>query len=527
MARLTDYIPYIETGFFGEGPISAEGFAGVRPHVSGIATAGNQAAIFAPTPQVSAEGKVSTLGVVDMPTLSAEGYSGTLLLVDVPTLKATGTGQNHCFIEAVLSAPSSNGVAASRDGYSGFPSLSASGSGLCGIETPFSGNDTDYELLALLAHEDPAIVALADSITQANVESQIVFDIWQWVTANIAYTTDTSLTGMEEFHLCPMATVELGAGDCEDGAILMHALMLAKGVDPRNLRTAWGVINQGSGDEGHVWTMYRRPSDGRWLVLEWTSGSMSASSIYEAPTLQAKSDEYLFIYRYAYWHALVEFNGLTSEFTFAWNEGGASLPPLEVFGHTTITASAGAVLPNLEATGATGATGSVEFDLAAQVHAYAGHHATGSVKVSAVASGHTGCRGRLSVSSIVAAISHRNNASGSVRIRPAASGRATRHVKATGSARTARFKGAASGRQELTATGHIVLPATRIRGGIMPGGLGSGGVELPGFHAQAQAFPDLVASASLQLPALNVATMASHDNRFDNMMLRYERWPSA
>ena len=64
--------------------------------------------------------------------------------------------------------------------------------------------------------------------------------------------------------------VRRGYGDCEDGAILLHGLLLAAGLPADRLVTAFGRV--GTDRQGHVWLTYRRVSDGYWVVLDWTAG---------------------------------------------------------------------------------------------------------------------------------------------------------------------------------------------------------------------------------------------------------------
>jgi len=55
----------------------------------------------------------------------------------------------------------------------------------------------------------------------------------------------------------------IGKGDCEDGAFLVHSLLLHAGVPYDRIGTYGGLVESGEGAAtgGHAWTAYRRESD--------------------------------------------------------------------------------------------------------------------------------------------------------------------------------------------------------------------------------------------------------------------------
>lgn len=93
----------------------------------------------------------------------------------------------------------------------------------------------------------------------------------EYVAQNIAYQSrDRRHPDVWQF---PEETLALGAGDCEDQAFLLAALLLAAGVSGYMVRVALGqlVERKPDGSRGtsrdHVWVVYL-DEQGRWLVLD-------------------------------------------------------------------------------------------------------------------------------------------------------------------------------------------------------------------------------------------------------------------
>jgi len=92
----------------------------------------------------------------------------------------------------------------------------------------------------------------------------------KWVLENFPYITDEQQYGREELWVPPVMSLRSGTGDCEDGAFLLHSLMLNAGIPADRIRTYGGMVEvPGTGREGgHAWTAYRRESDNEWVVLD-------------------------------------------------------------------------------------------------------------------------------------------------------------------------------------------------------------------------------------------------------------------
>lgn len=112
----------------------------------------------------------------------------------------------------------------------------------------------------------------ADSIVNpGDSNDEKAYRITQWVIDNIEYQSDIETYGREEYWAYPAMTMTYKAGDCEDGAFLIHSLMLNAGVPPERIRTYGGYVSAGAGARtgGHGWTAYRRETDDEWVVLDW------------------------------------------------------------------------------------------------------------------------------------------------------------------------------------------------------------------------------------------------------------------
>lgn len=91
----------------------------------------------------------------------------------------------------------------------------------------------------------------------------------KWVINNIEYVSDSLGYNKMEFWAYAYQTLYHKTGDCEDGAILLHNLLLANGVPYWKLRLSAGwVINNGK-KEGHAYLTYYCEESDKWVVLDW------------------------------------------------------------------------------------------------------------------------------------------------------------------------------------------------------------------------------------------------------------------
>jgi transglutaminase-like putative cysteine protease len=122
-----------------------------------------------------------------------------------------------------------------------------------------------------LQYPNQQLQRLADKITYGlHDNDDKATAIIRWVLHNFPYETDENNYGYDELWVPPTFSLAKGSGDCEDGAFLVHSLLLHAGVDHRRIRTYGGFVDAGEGaaSGGHAWTAYRRERDDEWVVLD-------------------------------------------------------------------------------------------------------------------------------------------------------------------------------------------------------------------------------------------------------------------
>jgi predicted transglutaminase-like cysteine proteinase len=134
--------------------------------------------------------------------------------------------------------------------------------------------------------------------------------IIRWVLDNISYQTDEALWGRKELWQPPAVTFRTRTGDCEDGAFLVHSLMLNAGIPWERIRTYGGLVRAGRGAEtgGHAWTAYRRESDDEWVVLD-TAYFPNTYAVEDRPPMRLLGDYYLDTLFYMTAHYSVQTEG--------------------------------------------------------------------------------------------------------------------------------------------------------------------------------------------------------------------------
>lgn len=84
------------------------------------------------------------------------------------------------------------------------------------------------------------------------------------VNLSIRAASDWSLYGVEDFWSAPLATLSMGAGDCEDYAIIKYVALQQAGVSLEDLRL---VIVRDTRQRGNHAVVAAR-HDGEWLILD-------------------------------------------------------------------------------------------------------------------------------------------------------------------------------------------------------------------------------------------------------------------
>ncbi len=144
------------------------------------------------------------------------------------------------------------------------PGLIARGQS-CSLESPALAGVVDAaRAVALLGIGDPDLAEAVAGLPYGDNDA---------VAAALLVRTARTLTYVadaDDAWRCAPATLALGRGDCEDGAILLHGLMLAAGLPADRVVTVFGRV--GANRDGHAWVAWRRHGDGRWTALDWTLG---------------------------------------------------------------------------------------------------------------------------------------------------------------------------------------------------------------------------------------------------------------
>jgi len=152
-------------------------------------------------------------------------------------------------------------------------------------------------------HED--LQALSDKITYGLSDNDDkATAIIRWVLQNFPYQEDIDNYGYDEFWAPPIFALQRGRGDCEDGAFLVHSLMLHAGISYDRIRTYGGYVDAGPGaaSGGHAWTAYRRELDDEWVVLD-SSYFPTLDHVKDRPLMKGQSMyvDNFFYFNQLYW----------------------------------------------------------------------------------------------------------------------------------------------------------------------------------------------------------------------------------
>jgi hypothetical protein len=153
-----------------------------------------------------------------------------------------------------------------------------------------------------LQHPNDRMQALADEITYGlySNDDKATATI-RWVLRNFPYEEDKSNYGYEELWAPPTFALRRGSGDCEDGAFIVHSLLLHSGIPYDRIRTYGGLveIGEGAATGGHAWTAYRRELDDEWVILD-TSYRPTLRDVEDRPLMR---DSTYYIDNFFYFNA--------------------------------------------------------------------------------------------------------------------------------------------------------------------------------------------------------------------------------
>ena len=91
----------------------------------------------------------------------------------------------------------------------------------------------------------------------------------KWVIDNVKYVPDQAEYKTAEYWAYAYQTLKHKEGDCEDGAILLHNILLKNGVPYWKLRLSTGWVQLNEQKVGHAYLNYYCEESDRWVVLDW------------------------------------------------------------------------------------------------------------------------------------------------------------------------------------------------------------------------------------------------------------------
>lgn len=277
----------------------------------GVTTSGDGTLL--PLPAVSATGAWRPLGrcPLPLPVVGAEtsGWHPAWGESDLPALSADGLASLPLRVEAALTPLFALAVAGARGGVawpgaavlagtgaegrailpawggqavSGLDRWGAAWCGLplpavkgldCSLSSPVTAGLGSDAVVRLLCQGDPDMALAAKTLAHGLVgvasDDTVAGVLLAAVAGTLGYVEDGGAD--VDVWSCALATYFRGVGDCEDGALLLHGLLLAAGLPADRLVTAFGRV--GIDRTGHSWVAYRRRADDRWTALDWTLGS--------------------------------------------------------------------------------------------------------------------------------------------------------------------------------------------------------------------------------------------------------------
>ena len=369
----------------------------------------------------------------------------------------------------------------------------------CGMDSPVTTQAGSAAVVGLLCQGDPELAVLAAELGGGDTNADaLAATLLAAVAEHVAYASDGN--NDTDVWACALSTFFRGNGDCEDGALLLHALLLAAGAPADRLVTAFGRV--GVDRDGHAWVGYRRVADGRWVALDWTRGA-AQGAIAGLPLLG--EDAYYAVVDYA----------LTADSFFTVRQDASVF-----FARSTADALALPALV-LEAQGALG--GQASLDVPAgwltcqgrsggrascrlarpQVAGTAGSAAAASSLPAATLQGRCGARASLALPGPTPAGQAGCSAIAAVALgRMRCEGAARTGVLVAGAASFPTLRTRGSGRLDKRGSGLCPIPRLRVLAGGLPGSLAPGGAALPlpdcrGAGAQPALVQAMLASAAL------------------------------
>ena len=431
--------------------------------------------------------------------------------VALPAPDATGRDRPSVFAEAVLPPAFATGrpgmvggalwPVVAADGFSGIVSKGGAVADLpppaalayaCGLDNPVAAGTASDAVVALLGQGDPAVFRAARALAAGAVGDDVLAGaLLAGVAGSLAYVADAG-----DVWTCAAGTYWRGTGDCEDGAILLHALLLAAGVPADRLVTAFGRV--GVDRRGHAWVGYRRHGDGRWVALDWTLGA-GQGGVDALPVL-GESPTYALV-DYALTHAaFFAVRATAAAFFSRLAADGVALPSLGLAGWA-VHGARGSVSPEsgwLTACGRTGAAGRAMLPRT-RVAATAGWSLGAAALFPLAAVAAVGARGEAPAPVLRAEGAGAGGAQAACRLGMRVAGWAETAVLAAGVAALPAVRATGWGLAGLGGAGNCRPAAPPCLGRALPGRLAGGDAVCPPCRLDAVGRPVSTAWASCSL----------------------------
>ena len=532
MTTIFDYIATMEAATV-DNPTGDGVCIMALPTGTGTATCGVVGLVTLPV--LTAEGAAdwAPIGLASLPAISAmgtaDGYRPAWGEPTLPAMTAGGTarvliesvsllpplyamGSTGAVGEATLPSMTSYALDDSFDrtasGVATFPHLAVE-SYVCGIDKPIDNGATSAAVVALLQQGSATIAAAAAAAGAGYATPDAkALALVRYVSNLLTYTSD-SASGIGDRWTCALPTLQRKYGDCEDGAILLHSLMLAAGIDPGRIRTAMGtVLTTALVEIGHAWVMYRRTTDEEWIPLEWTAQptpyTVPISSINRQVDRAADYTAISYILTDERFYQVADTNYIAN-LAANRSSGAATLPAMTATGTVGLSAVAAMALPAATATGSCGATASALLPaLATTGTAKEAATARGEAVMPALdATGATGATGEMTVAALRAVGTCGTSARGDVDF-PALAMEAFAWVENSTWGDVDFPVLTATGRavQGRVASGVGILPALRSTGRATQGPIARGAAIFPRLRATGMASSLLTAVGNVELPPL-------------------------
>ncbi|QLA17698.1 transglutaminase domain-containing protein [Desulfolutivibrio sulfoxidireducens] len=228
-----------------------------------------------PAPEVSGTARTLVVSVSALPPLFALALAGAAAGAELPRPEAAGaTGAvAEVLLPGVWTLLSASGLDRRADGQARVPVPEVEAYA-CALANPVVRRTPSSTVVRLL-NRDSAVLSLLARTLAGELEDmdEKAAALLYAVSNLLTYVSDPESLDYGDQWTCAVATWFRGYGDCEDGAVLLHGLLLALGADANRVVTIFGRV--GSDNLGHAWTCYKRQADEAWTILDWTTGARS------------------------------------------------------------------------------------------------------------------------------------------------------------------------------------------------------------------------------------------------------------